>query len=144
MNEPLPDRLDFQRLADSRIAEAQTLLLAGHGSGAYYLAGLAVECALKACVARLTRAESFPPPRKFADVCYSHDLERLIGAAELTQKKDARAAESQSFRKHWASVAAWSVDSRYNLKVGQVEAESMLAAVCDPSHGVLQWLREHW
>ena len=45
------NRADFQRLADVRIDEAGVLLAAGRWSGAYYLAGYAVECALKACIA---------------------------------------------------------------------------------------------
>lgn len=46
---PMPlSRSDFQRLADVRIAEAKVLLDAGMWDGAYYLAGYAVECALKA------------------------------------------------------------------------------------------------
>jgi hypothetical protein len=40
-------RADFQKLADMRIKEAGILLAAGEFDGAYYLAGYAVECALK-------------------------------------------------------------------------------------------------
>ena len=50
-------RSDFQQLADVRAAEAAALLAAGRWDGAYYLAGYAVECALKACVAKLTKAD---------------------------------------------------------------------------------------
>jgi len=41
------NRADFQQLADERISEAAVLLAASKFSGAYYLAGYAVECALK-------------------------------------------------------------------------------------------------
>jgi HEPN domain-containing protein len=43
------NRDDFQQLADVRIAEAAVLLAQGNYDGAYYLAGYAVECGLKAC-----------------------------------------------------------------------------------------------
>jgi hypothetical protein len=48
------NRADFQTLADIRLAEARDLLALNppRPDGAYYLAGYAVECALKACIAR--------------------------------------------------------------------------------------------
>ncbi len=51
--------------------------------GAYYLAGYAVECAIKACIAKQTKRYDFPPDRRTVDKIYSHDLEDLIGLAEL-------------------------------------------------------------
>lgn len=48
-------RKDFQDLAMVRVREAEMLLAAGLFDGAYYLAGLAVECALKACIAKATQ-----------------------------------------------------------------------------------------
>jgi len=48
------NRNDFQQLADVRIDEAVVLLDQGKYDGAYYLAGYAVECSLKACIAKLT------------------------------------------------------------------------------------------
>ncbi len=40
------NRLDLQTLAHEKIAEAKILLDAGKGTGAYYLAGYAVECGI--------------------------------------------------------------------------------------------------
>jgi len=37
---------------------------AGFFDGAYYLAGYAVECAIKACIAKGTRRYEFPDKRK--------------------------------------------------------------------------------
>ena len=45
------NRSDFQQLADVRIDEAAVLFAQGKYDGAYYLAGYAVECGLKACIA---------------------------------------------------------------------------------------------
>jgi hypothetical protein len=47
------NRAELQRLAKERISDAKVLLAARHWSAAYYLAGYAVECALKACIAKL-------------------------------------------------------------------------------------------
>ncbi len=54
------NRMEFQGLAEIRIREAEILLAAGAWDGAYYLAGYAVECALKACIAKKTVEHSFP------------------------------------------------------------------------------------
>lgn len=79
------NRQDLQGLARSRIAEARFLLRGGLHSGAYYLAGYAVECGLKACIAKKTRRFDFPD-KKAVDSSYVHDLEKLVGVAGLTQE----------------------------------------------------------
>lgn len=51
-------RKDFQTLAEDRLADAQTLLKTqSNWSGAYYISGYAVECALKACICKTIQAE---------------------------------------------------------------------------------------
>jgi HEPN domain-containing protein len=54
------NRADLQRLSRLRIQEARSLFKLKHYSGAYYLAGYSVECALKACLARDTPRFDFP------------------------------------------------------------------------------------
>src|SRR4051812_17677734 len=76
------NRTDFQALADVRIDEAKVLLDQGMFDGAYYLAGYAVECALKSCIARLTIEHDFPP-RNTGDY-YSHQVGKLVRTAGLT------------------------------------------------------------
>ncbi len=53
-------RNDFQRLQSRALsANATVLLAAKRYQAAYYLAGLAIECALKSCVASKTRRFEF-------------------------------------------------------------------------------------
>jgi hypothetical protein len=54
------NRTQLQQLAEERVRDAEALLNAGQWSGAYYLAGYAVEFALKACIAKLTNQHDFP------------------------------------------------------------------------------------
>ncbi|MGB7136749.1 MAG: HEPN domain-containing protein [Acidobacteriaceae bacterium] len=54
------NRKDLQSLANTRLREARVLFRAKEFSGAYYLAGYAVECALKACIAKQYRQHDFP------------------------------------------------------------------------------------
>ncbi len=42
--------VELRQLAEDRLRDAAALLAAGQFSGAYYLAGYAVECGLKACI----------------------------------------------------------------------------------------------
>ena len=76
------NRADFQQLANLRIAEAKALLAAGFPAGAYYLAGYAVECAIKACIARTVQQYDFPDKDKVNE-SYQHNLVRLLKPAGL-------------------------------------------------------------
>lgn len=76
------NRKELQALSRIRLAEARALLGSGHFSGAYYLAGYAMECAFKACIARQTLRHDFPD-KKRVDASYTHNLKELVAAAEL-------------------------------------------------------------
>lgn len=54
------DRILLQDLADRYAADAWTLPSNGRHETAYYVCGYAVECALKACVAKKVREHAFP------------------------------------------------------------------------------------
>ena len=75
------NRVDFQGIAELRLRESKALLAAGFPEGAYYLAGYAVECALKACIAKRTQEHDFPE-RESKDY-YKHDLKELLNFAKL-------------------------------------------------------------
>lgn len=130
-------RDEWKELVDLRIEDADVLLRNGRYDAAYYVAGYAVECALKA---RFTRVlEGFFPPRQSL---YTHDLKALLLAAKLddTLKEDSKA--NPLLRREWEVVASWSEDSRYNGK-GQeaaTEAKDMVKAV----RGVVKWIEKYW
>lgn len=62
------DRKDLQELSKVRLKEATALLKLGLFDGAYYLAGYAVECALKACIAKGTQRGEFPDRKRWSPV----------------------------------------------------------------------------
>jgi len=70
------NRTDLQALAEERLADAQALLASKRYGAAYYIVGYAVECGLKACIAKLTRAEDFYD-KKLAQNIFKHDLKRV-------------------------------------------------------------------
>ncbi len=125
-----------------RAAEAAALLAAGLWDGAYYLAGYAVECALKACIAKLTKAEDFPPPRKVIEQCYTHDLKQLVERAGLADDL-ATARVNPAFDLNWRLAAAWAEDSRYERRA-ESDARALWSAITDPTNGVLPWVKFRW
>src|SRR5206468_7226037 len=108
------NRLELRQLAEDRIADAAILLAAGRWSGAYYLAGYALECGLKACIAKLTNQDDFPRDRKFVEECYTHSLERLLKAAGLKPALDADASTNPAFSANWGVAKDWQETSRYD------------------------------
>jgi hypothetical protein len=71
-------RADLQELSKVRLIEARMLLDGQSYAGAYYLTGLALECALKACIARSSEQYDFPELKRVQD-SWNHDLTRLLG-----------------------------------------------------------------
>lgn len=133
-------RRDFQALTRMRLRDARVLLRSGNNQGAYYLAGLAVECALKSAIARKTQRHDFPPDPKFVQV-YIHDLNKLLTAADLQSNLTMAAKNNPGLRTSWALVKDWKVESRY--LVNGLNGEAMYRAVAG-QNGVLRWLRQYW
>jgi HEPN domain-containing protein len=136
------NRLGLQELARIRLAEARTLLENGHAPGAYYLCGYAVECALKACIARQTREHDFPD-KKLANAAHTHKLAELVKLAGLEPELDREIRTSPDFSDNWTVVKDWSEESRYTIK-GDKETRDLLAAITNRTYGVLPWIRRHW
>ena len=137
------NRDHFQQLADVRIDEALMLLAQGKYDGAYYLAGYAVECGLKACIARLTNQNDYPPKPKYIHDYYSHEIEKLVKTAGLTSERNADVAADLDLEANWGVVKDWSEESRYERKT-QAQAQQLIAAITDAAHGVLPWIRQRW
>ena len=137
------NRADFQKLAKIRLEEARTLLDHKKYDGAYYLAGYAVECGLKACIAKLTKQDDFPPERQFVEKCYTHDSEKLLVASELKKAKDEAVENDSALSTNWGIVQLWKESDRYQRK-GNAEAQTLYDAITDPEHGVMQWIEQNW
>jgi HEPN domain-containing protein len=135
------NRNDLQRLAHVRIREAKVLLGAKHPSGAYYLAGYSVECALKACIARKTRRFDFPEKARVLQ-SYSHSLRELLRVAELDGVMVTDSGSIPALGQNWKAAQEWDEASRYE-EWTQAEAKAMLTAISG-ENGVLPWLARHW
>ena len=136
------NRRQLRKLAKIRLLEAEALLNGRLPDGAYYLAGYAVECGLKACIAKMTRRHEFPD-RDFARDSYTHDYSQLLKTAKLLERFRGDLKADRLFAASWTIVNDWSEDSRY-ARWTQSQARAMVEAAGDPAHGVLQWIERHW
>lgn len=137
------NRSDLHRLADLRLTEARTLLAAGAFEGAYYLAGYAIECALKACVARQIREFDFPEKR-LVERSYTHNLTQLLEVSGVKVEFEEATRDNEALRVNWSVIKDWSETSRYALDVTEQSAQDMLVAVSDEATGMLPWLKKQW
>lgn len=137
------NRKELQEIAQIRIREAETLLHNGHFEGAYYLAGYAVECALKACIAKQTHEHDFPD-LKWARKVYTHNLEDLLSLAGLEEERKMREKSDPDFSSNWAVVKDWSEEARYQVEIDEQKARDLVNAVTNENSGVLPWLKTLW
>ena len=135
------NRDDLRTLAQTRLKEAESLLQAGLPSGAYYLAGYAVECALKACVASQTKQYDFPD-KQIVIQSYTHNLNTLIGLAGLRLQFNQAMGQAE-FSANWSTVKDWSEEARYDTGISAQMAQDLFEAIAG-QHGVLQWVQQHW
>lgn len=136
------NRKNLQSLARMRLAEARVLSEAGYPAGAYYLAGYAIECGLKACIARKTRRHDFPDKRT-VDSSHTHNLKELVRIAGLEASRVEEARTNPRFRNSWDIVQQWSEQSRYTA-VDLAKSKALVAAIGTPKHGVMTWIKRHW
>ena len=137
------NRDKLRRLSDGRLREANVLLGAGLWTGAYYLTGLAIECALKSCLAGAVREFDFPD-KDFVNKIYVHKLTTLFelnGALwaqfQVDMKTDAK------LNVNWSVVKDWDDTKRYDL-VDELSAKDLYNATTEPESGVLEWVRGKW
>jgi HEPN domain-containing protein len=135
------NRSDFQDLGKVRLREAKVLLAANAPDGAYYLAGYAVEFALKACIAKSTKRHDFPELDRARD-SYTHNAKKLIVVAGLESALNEAVRQSE-FGWRWKIVNQWSEESRYSSHSPQ-EPLDLIEAIEHRKHGILQWLKKHY
>ena len=134
-------RRDFRTLTELRTKEARALLKSRRQQGAYYLAGYAVECALKACIAKQRKRFEFPPKRRNVEKMYSHDLDALLDIAGLGTQLAREIKTNPGFAANWNTVKDWTADSRY--KTSGLDGKDLFDAVTGPN-GVLPWIKLRW
>lgn len=136
------NKAELEKLAAIRIKEAEILLAADCYQGAYYLVGYALECTLKACIAKQVKEFDFPD-KKLANDCYTHKLSDLIITAGLKQKLAEQEKQNREFKLNWAVVNKWSEASRYECNIKKQDARDLFTAIIDNESGILPWLKKY-
>ena len=138
------NRSNFQKISRLRVKEAKALLDNGYPAGAYYLMGYAVECALKACIAKQTKQYDFPPKPSIVNAIYKHDLKELVSHAELKSKLEHEIETNPIFEAYWNIVEDWSEQFRYSDSISMSTAQDLCRACTARKNGVLSWLKKWW
>jgi len=136
------NRDGLKELAQIRLREACLLLKNGHYEGAYYLCGYAIECGLKACIARQTKQYDFPN-KDTVNASYTHNLNSLVKTAGLEPNLILAFKKDKNFESNWAIVKDWTEASRYE-KPSEKMAKDLYSAVTNKKNGVLKWIKHHW
>ena len=137
------NRDKLQLLADSRLKEAGVLLDKAYWTGAYYLTGLAVECALKAYLASAVQQYDFPD-KNFVNRAYTHKLKELVQLdAVLWEDMQKEISRDVKLESNWNTVLLWNDEYRYEI-VEELQAKSLYAATAEPGFGVMEWVRRRW
>ena len=136
------NRTQLQDLAEERARDAEALLNAGRWSGAYYLAGYAIECGLKACIAKLTNQYDYPN-KEVAVKCYTHNIETLVEVAGMQLQRKTDVAGNSALGSNWLIIKDWDEKARYQCWT-EPHARKLVSAVTDTTNGVLPWIRGHW
>jgi hypothetical protein len=149
------NQAELRRMAEERLLDAKALLDGGRWAFAYYVAGYAVECALKSCLlARMIHTGLIFKEKWEAKECRVHAFGALIDQAdlrdELNEKLKASAAAAPAggppgglFVAHWDTVTKWKETSRYESKM-EAEARAIYEAISHDPDGVLPWIRNYW
>lgn len=133
-------RAEWKQQCIAHSSAARSLIAAGRFSSAYYLAGLAVECALKAKIARAFKASTWPK-KAFVNSIHDHNITKLVGLADL-ESELATKCGTASFKNYWKTVSGWKNESKYE-QWSEAEARDMVRASLGQS-GVVSWIKKHW
>jgi hypothetical protein len=132
-------REQLRELARCRLSEAKVLADHGCPSGAYYLAGYAIECALKAVMASQFEANQIPD-KGLVNSIYTHVLPDLLRLSGLQTELHSATPE---LIKDWDIVKNWSENTRY-VTCDAATAAALLDAVGGEDRGIFQWLSSRW
>ncbi|MGC1371822.1 MAG: HEPN domain-containing protein [Candidatus Sulfotelmatobacter sp.] len=133
-------RKDLQELSRVRLREAEALYKARLYDGCVYLAGYAIELALKARICRLLRKQKYPSSGDVGRSFRVHGLEQLKLLAGLSAEIDVN--KNKQLFDNWSKTVEWNPEQRYNEpgKYNAATAKVILDGLTEKPNGVLTWL----
>jgi HEPN domain-containing protein len=137
------NRNTLRKLAESRLEEARILLDNRQWTGAYYLTGLAIECALKSCLASEVKQHDFPD-KQFVNAMYVYNLENLFKLnAALWVGLQTEMQANPRLTVNWSTIKDWDDGKRYSV-VEELESKALFEAATEAASGLMVWLRGRW
>ena len=139
----MPSRQELKDLAGLRLRDAEALFAAGLHDGAAYVAGYAVEMALKARICKLLDVIDYPSTGPLKQVYAVHDLDQLVLLAGLRSRLGLAAP---ALLANWSTAQTWKPDRRYTA-AGTHSAQdvlNLLDAIRHPQDGILRWIAKYW
>lgn len=132
-------------MAQLRLDESSLLLDQNFCTGAHYIAGYAVEFAIKAVICKRLNVEIFDDelldiPKEVSKSFKIHNLRNLIILSGLQQELKKLIKEDSEIAKAWTIVSEWNEQQRYKLDCEKATALRFLNAV----KIVIRWIKTHW
>lgn len=123
------------KVAELRLDECQTLIRAGHYTGAFYLAGYVLETLLKRAICVTLDLEELP--RAF----HTHRLEPLLVLSGFQRQMRTEPDIIDSFHR---IAAVWHESIRYEPPGSrtQEDCRNLMIWLNDPQKGVIPWLKQ--
>lgn len=142
-------RLEFQQIALLRLDEAETLLIQGKYNGCCYLAGYALESALKAAIcSNMDNDDFFDAVKSETLRAFKiHNLAELVILAGLSKEYKELNVKNNILLSNWEYIKndiKWSEQLRYQIGFTEIEAKTMINAINDPLNGILEWIKKYW
>ncbi|MGB7600828.1 MAG: HEPN domain-containing protein [Candidatus Sulfotelmatobacter sp.] len=137
-------RRDLRELSRVRLQEAEALYKAHLYDGCVYLAGYAVELALKARICRLLRVKEYPLSGDIGKAFKVHKLDQLKVLAGLTPEIDM--SKNKELFDNWSKAVGWDPEQRYEApgKYDARTAKIILDSLTSKPNGVFTWLSLRW
>jgi HEPN domain-containing protein len=136
-------RKALQDLARLRLREAEALYKARLYNGCVYLAGYAVELALKARICRLLRIKEYPAG-DLGRAFRIHSLEHLKVLAGLSAEIDVK--KNKALFDNWSKAVTGDPEQRYEApgRYNASSAKAILDGLTVKPSGVFTWLTKRW
>ncbi len=127
-----------KRIAHRRLKEAKILYYNKLYSGAYYLAGYAIEIGMKACFCKQIKKYTMPDKDALNNV-YVHDLNKLRDTCGLKAEFEKDSIINVLLTQKWGTVKDWSEKSRY-IEINQSDSKDMIDSVVI----IFDWIQTKW
>jgi len=137
-------RTGLRELSRLRLREAEALYRAHLYDGCVYLAGYAIELALKARICRVLRVKEYPLSGEIGRTFKIHSLDELKVLAGLSGEIDVN--KNKALFDNWSRAVEWDPEQRYDApgKYDAGKAGAILDSLTAKPNGVFTWLSLRW